>query len=493
MARHTHGFYKRLNLRAKALRLRFLRWQSAHMSQSVSLILVSLIVGVLTGAAAAVLKLLVGFFSYTICRGVSPGHPEIRFLIWPLAGILLTSVYNRYVTRENITTGTRLIKRHLVNHKYKLGIFNIFNPIIGCSLTMGFGASGGTEGPTALSGASIGSCVSRWFRLSEAWQRILLGIGAGAGIAAIFKSPMGGVLFTLEVLQMELLSLPIIALILACLFASSTAYLLSDFTFDITFVRDMPMEPRTLGWVALLGIFCGLYSIYYNYTKDKGAKLFGNIKNPWVGAVVTGGILSVCVFMFPVLFGEGFGVITNLVNGHYVSFTDSGLFAGHSGPVWLLISLCAVLLLKGFLVAASYARGGVAGDFVPTFFAGALAGTLFCMMLNHWLDAHLPVWYFALIGMGCVMAGTIHAPLMAIFLLCETTNTYGYIFPYLIAIALSYATVKIITPRAWYSETGSDDIQELLKRRETPDFVARLKHNPRSSAKIEDNMQQDQK
>lgn len=474
MGSRRPDFYSRFNRKARALWFRYLRWQTAHLSQSVALILVALIIGILTGAAAAVLKLLVRFFSNLLLNGVKFQHPDIRFLIWPLAGILITSIFTRYVARQNITTGTRLIKRHLINKNYHLGIFDIFNPIIGCSLTMGFGATAGTEGPTALSGASIGSCVGRWFKFSRAWQRLLFGIGAGAGIAAIFKSPMGGALFTLEVLQMEMITLPVIALIIACLFASSTAYLLSDFTFDISFFKDMPMQPHTLGWVALLGIFCGIYSIYYNFTKNRGAKLFEKIKNPWLGAIVTGSTLSLFVFIFPVLFGEGFDVITRLVNGQYVSFTDSGIFAGHTGMFWLVGSISAVLLLKGFLVAASYSNGGIAGDFVPTFFAGALAGTLFAITVNHFFRTELPVWYFALIGMGCVMAGTIHAPLMAIFLTCETTNTYAYIFPYILGIALSYATVKIITPKAWYSETGSDDIQDLMARRETPDLISKV-------------------
>lgn len=505
MDRHAHGFYRKLNHKARALRFRYLRWQSEHISQSVAVILVSILIGILTGAIAAVLKQLVGFFNYTILYGMEPGKPSLRYLIWPVVGILLTAFFNRYVTRQKITTGTRLIKQRLMSHDYRLRPVDIFSPVIGCSLTIGFGATGGTEGPTALSGASIGSFVSRWFRLSRAWQRLLLGIGAGAGIAAIFKAPMGGVLFTLEVLQMELLSLPVIALVISCLFSSSTAYFLSDFTFDISFVRDMPMQPHTLGWVLVLGVFCGLYSIYYNYTKNKGAVIFGSIRNPWIGAIATGLTLSLFVFMFPVLFGEGFNVITDLVNGRHLSFTDGGMFAGHSSEAWLFCGIIAVLLLKGFLVAASYANGGVAGDFVPTFFAGALAGTLCCIIINRLFGADIPVWYFALIGMGCVMAGTIHAPLMAIFLLCETTNTYSYIFPYLLAIAVSYATVKIITPKAWYSETGSDDIQALLQRRETPNFVAHIGRNHKgdrtsvvdpanqSEAKISDNRPQDQK
>lgn len=492
MRRHS-SIIRRFKHHAHALRLKYLRWQTAHLSQSMVLIIISLVLGILTGAAAAVLKHLVRFISWILLSDVVVDRPNIRLLIWPLLGILICSIYKRYVCVDNITTGTRLIKDRLNNRHYRLSVFDIFNSIIGCSLTIGFGSSAGTEGPTALSGASIGTNVARWFKLSESWRRLLLGIGGGAGIAAIFKSPIGGVLFTLEVLQMEMTTLPIVALILACLFSSATAYWLSGFTFDISFMRVMPFEHTSLGWVLLLGVFCGLYSIYYNFTKRKSANLFSSIRNPWLAAIISGGLMSIAVFLFPVLYGEGFNVITGLVNGHYISFTDSGIFAGHIGPWWLLISFLVVLLLKGILVAAAYSGGGIAGDFVPTFFAGAIAGALFCMTLNHFFGTDIPIWYFALIGMGCVMAGTIHAPLMSIFLLCETTNTYVYIFPYILAILTSYFVVKIITPKAWYSETGSDDVLALMKLRQTPNLI--FKKNTESakkasqSVKTEDNKQ----
>lgn len=509
MRRHNSGFIRRFNHHAHSVRLKYLRWQNAHMSQSMVLILISLVLGILTGAAAAVLKLLVRWFMHSILGKVTIDHPDYRLLIWPLTGILLCSIYKRYVCRENITTGTKVIKDRLNSRNYRLSVFDIFNPIIGCSLTIGFGASAGTEGPTALSGAAIGSNVGRWFKLSNSWRRLLLGIGGGAGIAAIFKAPIGGVLFTLEVLQMELTTLPIVALILACLFSSATAYWLSDFTFDIHFIKNVPFDHSSIGWVMLLGLFCGLYSIYYNYTKTKGAKLFGSIKNPWIAALVTGSCLSVSVFMFPVLYGEGFNVITDLVNGIYISFTDYGIFAGNKGASWLIFSLIAVLLLKGLLVSASYSGGGIAGDFVPTFFAGAIAGALFAIAINSFFGLSLPIWYFALIGMGCVMAGTIHAPLMSIFLLCETTNTYAYIFPYILAILTSYFVVKIITPKAWYSETGSDDVLALMKLRQTPNLIFRKNKSQQVPSdqtsgtqpeekyeepfRTEDKMQQDQK
>lgn len=455
--------------------MRFLRWQNRHLPGGVVLVLIALVLGIFTGMAAAVLKRLVGMLNTLVTSGSEPGRPDWWLLLWPLAGIALTGMFQRYVVRGNVAQGTRIIKQHLTARKYLMPPLLIFNSIFGCALTMGAGASAGTEGPTALSGSAIAVNIGRALRLPPEWLRLLVGIGGGAGIAAIFKSPIGGVLFALEVLQIEMKTLSVIALVIACLFSSATAFVLSDFTFDISFTRSMPMDPSTLGWVALLGLFCGVYCIYYNYTKSRSQKLFMAVRNPWLGVLLTGGVTSVFVFLFPALLGEGFGVITSLVNGDNYSFTSGTLFAGHDGTGAMMVIILAILLLKGMLVAAAYSNGGVAGDFVPTFFAGALAGYLFGVACNRFFGVELPVWYFALIGMGCVMAGTVHAPLMSIFILCETTNTYLYIFPYLIAVAVSYATVKIITPRSWYPGTGHDDILALFSAGgDSPSIKSRL-------------------
>lgn len=464
--------------RLTRFRFRFLSWLNSNVPGSVVLIFIAFIIGILTGAAAAVLKRLVKFINDLVISGSHAGEFDFTLLIWPLVGILITCVFQRYIVRENVAQGTKIIERSITSGKTRMSLLTGFNSIIGCSLTMGFGASGGTEGPTALAGASLANNVGQWFLLPKKWKLLLIAIGGGAGISAIFKAPMGGVFFALEVLQMELTSLSVLALVIACLFASATAYAFSDFTFDIEFIRLQPLDPSSLGWVALLGLFCGIYSIYYSYTKSKSEKFFGSLRKPWFGAIVTGGILSICIFLFPSLFGEGFVVIESVINGLPYSFTDHGIMAYFHGSNVLIISLLAVLLLKGILVAASYSNGGVAGDFVPTFFAGAIAGYMFGIMCNQWLGVHLPVWYFALIGMGCVMAGTIHAPLMSIFILCETTNTYGYIFAYILAVAISYATVKIITPKSWYGGVNHDDIHALMTQDKSLSIKSQLPSDP---------------
>lgn len=417
-----------------------------HLAPQTALVLVALLVGVGAGVAAASLKRIVKFLNNLFMLGFTPSEPNYYLLAIPVAGIVLTMLFQYYVARGDVAHGTRIIETDISRSRYRLPVLMAFNPVIGCAVTMGFGASGGTEGPVALSGAAMGSVASKIFRFPAQWGRILFAIGAGAGIAAIFKSPMGGVLFVLELLSVRLLTGPVIALVLSCLVASSTAYVLSDFTFDISFTHPSHIEAQHLGWMAILGVVCGLYSLYYNAAKRYMAKIIIKFRSKWGAALFTGIILSVSVFIFPLFFGEGFGLIHDLVNGKMVSFTAGGLFAGSEGTIWIILAPAILLILKGPLVSASNCGGGVAGDFVPTFFAGCVAGYLFALSANTFFGASLPVWFFALTGMGCVMASSLKAPLMAVFILCESTDTYLYLFPYLIAIFLAWG-VSISLPK----------------------------------------------
>lgn len=443
---------------------KFLLWIERNVPPGLRFVAITVVIGIGAGAAAASLKRLLRLLNDIIMIGIEAGHPNYRFLIWPLVGILLTSIFQRWVVRKRIGHDTKILQHSLKDGDFRFSIFSIFNPLVGCGITMGLGASGGSEGPTALSAGALGSWLGQRFKLSDQWIRILLGIGAGAGIAAIFKSPMGGALYTLEVLQMELATVPVLGLICSCLVASSTAYLLSGFTFDISFGEYLPMDPNTLGWVCVLGVLAGIYSIYYTYTNTRISRFLSGLKNRWGAALLSGGMLSVAVFCFPSLFGEGFQLITRVVNGEQVNLIDYGVFGGMVGRHWVFAGLIAVLLLKGIMAGASNSGGGVSGAFVPTLFAGCVAGYLFAFAANSFFNAGLHEWYFALMGMGAVMAGTLHAPLMATFIICETTNTYAYLMPYLLAVGICYGVVKLLTPRLLGAGTYRDDLRGLESR-----------------------------
>ncbi|MDE6255957.1 MAG: chloride channel protein, partial [Muribaculaceae bacterium] len=351
------------------------------------------------------------------------------------------------------------IKRDLQDGQYRLSSNLMYTNIVGCSVTIGLGGSAGAEGPSAYTGAAIASNMARWLHIDDRWMRLLVGIGAGAGIAGIFKSPVGGALFTLEVLGLELSTLPVIALVTACLISSCTALAFGGFAFDLKFVDYISFDPSNFLWMTLLGLFCGLYSVYYNSSKQMMAKLLNGVANPWFRALTGGLTLSVAIFFFPSLFGEGYTLVDKIINcrpSELLSY--SPFYTGLSSTGLLMLITAGVLLLKGMMVSATINGGGVAGDFAPTLFAGCLAGYLFGMIMNTWFGFSLPVENYALLGMAGVMTGTVKAPLMAIFITAEMSNSYQFMFGFLIVSAVSYAVVLMWDH--WVSSGGKMPVEK---------------------------------
>ncbi|MDE7441994.1 MAG: chloride channel protein [Muribaculaceae bacterium] len=399
-------------------------------------------IGVVTGLATFLMKECIKWIGKLASIGLHSDGSNYLLLLLPVVGIFLAMVFQRYLLKEDLSHGTAMIKRDLQNGQYKLRSNLMYTNIIGCSVTIGFGGSAGAEGPSAYTGAAIASNFARWLHIDDRWLRLLIGIGAGAGIAGIFKSPVGGVLFTLEVLGLELSTLPVIALVAACLISSCTALAFGGFAFDLKFVDYISFDPSNFIWMTLLGVFCGIYSIYYDTSQQAAGRFFNGISNPWFRALMGGMVLSAAIFFFPSLFGEGYGIVDKIINcrpSELLSF--SPFYTGMSTTGLLMLVTAGVLLLKGIAVAATINGGGVAGDFAPTLFAGCLAGYLFGLMMNTWFGFNLPVENFALLGMAGVMAGTIKAPLMAIFITAEMSNSYQFMFGFLLVAAVSYGIV----------------------------------------------------
>ena len=417
-----------------------------------SLLIAIVAIGVVTGLATFIMKEGIKWIAKLVTLGFHLEGGNYRLLGLPLIGILLAMVLQRYVLKEDLSHGTAMIKRDLKDGAYRIPPNMMYTSIIGCSVTIGFGGSAGAEGPSAYTGAAIASNLSRWLKIDPEWMRLLISIGAGAGIAGIFKSPMGGVFFTLEVLGLQMTTLSVIALCAACLISSCTALALGGFAFDMKFVDYIQFNPSNVAWMCLLGLFCGIYSIYYNSTKNATGKYLNKISNPWMRALTAGIALSVAIYFFPSLLGEGYGIVDNLINMHPSALLEySPFYTGLSGAGLLMVVTLCALLLKGAVVSSTINGGGVAGDFAPTLFAGALAGYLFAMMMNTWFGCTLPMENCALMGMAGVMTGTIKAPLMAIFITAEMSNSYQFMSGFLIVAAFSYGVVllwnKKISPK----------------------------------------------
>lgn len=408
------------------------------------IVLAVVAIGIVTGLATFLMKETIKGIGKLASLGLHAEGSNYLLLLLPVVGILLAMIFQRYVLHEDLSHGTAMIKRDLQNGQYNLKSNLIYTNIIGCSLTLGFGGSAGAEGPSAYTGAAVASNLARWLKIDDRWLRLLVAIGAGAGIAGIFKSPVGGVLFTLEVLGLEMTTMPVIALVTACLISSCTALAFGGFSFDLKFVDYISFNPSNFMWMSLLGIFCGLYSIYYNITKNYTGQFLNGISSPWFRALSGGFLLSVAIFFLPSLYGEGYGIVDKLINCRPSETLEfSPFYSGLSTGGTLMLFSAAVLMLKGIMVASTINGGGVAGDFAPTLFAGCICGYLFGMMMNVWFGTNLPIENFALLGMAGVMSGTIKAPLMAIFITAEMSNSYQFMFGFLLVAAISYAIVRL--------------------------------------------------
>ncbi len=450
-----------------SLTARFTAWRKRHVSDSVTLVIVAAFIGTLAGFGAFLLKFFIGHITGFITSIIQETGHKYLLLIIPVVGIIAVSCYQRYILRQNLMHGTDRLNKDLKARRYRLPGDLTYAPMLASTVTLGLGGSAGAEGPIATTGAAIGSNLGRILGLSPSMIRILIGCGAGAGIAGIFKAPIGGALFTLEVLKMPMTTLSVLALIIASVCGSLMCYICTGFTPDVNFISVTPFAPSWVGWIVGLGLFCGIYSVYYSTVITRMGHFFSHLRNPWVMNIIGGGILAVSLFIFPILYGEGYSVVTDVVNGNFSGLTRGSVFEGLvTDNTALILMVGGVLLCKCWATVSSNSAGGVAGDFAPTIFAGAMAGFVYASAVNAIFDANLPVGIFALLGTAGVFSGAIHAPLMAMFLTAEMANGYGYFLGLVICAVLSYLTVKFFTPRSGYYKT--DDLHALLHLKKQP-------------------------
>lgn len=416
-------------------------WVRNHVPVRIYVILVAIIVGLLTGFGAFLLKWLIGHVTDLLTAGLSEKGPNYLLLGLPVAGLLLTVVFMRFVIHHNISHGIDHVARIIRGGDYYLEPQLTFTPIMASTMTLGFGGSAGAEGPIATVGAAIGSNMGRIMGVNRENMMVMIGCGAGAGIAAIFKAPVGGMLFTLEVLQLPLTTMSVLALMIASIVAALTCYSFTGFTFDVSFVQSIELGPELYGYVILLGLFCGIYSLYYSGIMNVMGRWLGSMKSRWIRAIVAGAVTGLLLFLFPALYGEGYGVVTKIVNGDFQGILDGSLWYRNFPPAVLLLLMTAgVMLVKAF-VTSSATWGGVAGDFAPALFAGCMTGYVFAAGFNLLFGFELPAADFALVGMAAVMSGVIRAPLMAIFLTAEMTGNFHLFMPLVIASTVSYLVV----------------------------------------------------
>lgn len=440
---------------------RFTRWwfnivskRENHISEKTLLLALSLVVGVLCGIAAQALKWLIHAIQQLLTSHFSLTQVNWLYLVWPCVGLIIAYLFVHYVVRYDISHGVTRVLYAISQRKSRLKRRNIYGAIGGAAVTIGFGGSVGAEGPIVLAGASIGSQVGQAFRLSPKLLMILVGCGAAAGIAGIFRAPIAGMLFTLEVLMIDLTGATVMPLLISSITAATVAYCMEGYTAEFFFTQSEPFLTSKIPYALLLGVFTGFVSLYFSKSVMLMERVFRGIDSRLLRYIMGASMLALLIFLFPPLYGEGYDSINQLLAGKPGSITGGTLFYVDRNATWFIAAFIgAIILCKAFATAATNGAGGVGGTFAPSLFVGALSGYLFAYICNLLpFGIELSGSNFALLGMAGVMAGVMHAPLMGIFLTAEMTGGYDLFLPLLIVSTLSYGTVRIFQSYSLYTE-----------------------------------------
>lgn len=446
--------YKETHNRFTELWLKFVSWRERHIKERNFVIILALVVGVICGFAAQLLKFLIHTISSLLTSHLSLTNANYMFLVYPVVGIILVTFFVHYVVKDNISHGVTRVLYAISRRKSRLKKRNMYSSLIASSVTIGFGGSVGAEGPIVFTGAAIGSNIGQAFRLSPRILMLLVGCGAAAGIAGIFRAPIAGMLFTLEVLMIDLTGTTVMPLLISSITGATVAYVLEGYSAEFFFSQSEPFSVSKIPYTALLGIVCGFASLYFTRAMFMMESMFSHIERKWVKIVTGGSILALLIFLFPPLYGEGYGAINTLLEGDYSKVLDSTFFYVDRDNVWFIAAFIgAVILTKVFATSATNGAGGVGGTFAPSLFMGALVGFLFAFVLNNMFEGGVGLSNknFTLMGMAGVMSGVMHAPLMAIFLTAEMTGGYDLFLPLLIVSTLSYMTIRIFEPYSIYT------------------------------------------
>jgi len=426
----------------------------SYISDKVFTNLLALVIGLLAAVAAYVLHWIIKEIQVLLTTGFDYTSFNWLYLIYPVIGIYLTSLFVRYVVKDNISHGITRILYAISSKRSRLKGHNCWSSVIASAITIGFGGSVGAEAPIVLTGSAIGSNIGQKFNLDSKQLMLLMGCGAAAAIAGIFKAPIAGLVFTLEVLMIDLTMASLLPILIASVTATVFAYLFLGSNALFHFTLDSEWLVERVPASILLGVFCGLVSLYFIRMMTACENVFAKLKDkPYAKLILGGTVLSLLIFLFPALYGEGYNSINILLNGKteadWNTILNNSLFYGRGE--WLLVYLGLVLLTKVFATSATNGGGGCGGTFAPSLFIGAFSGFLFARVWNiHQIGVYIPEKNFTLLGMAGVMAGVMHAPLTGIFLIAEITGGYGLFIPLMIVSVCAYLVIIIFEPHSIY-------------------------------------------
>ena len=434
---------------------KWLKWREEHISDKGFTLLLSFFVGLFASVAAWVLHLLIHQIQHLLRSGFRLETFNWLYLILPVVGIYLTSLFVKYVVKDNISHGITRVLYAIASKQSRLKAHNTWSSLIASAITIGFGGSVGAEAPIVLTGSAIGSRLGQVFRLDNRTLMLLVGCGASAAIAGIFKAPIAGLVFTLEVLMVDLTMASLLPILVASVTATCFSYLFTGSDSLFAYHMDAAWRLERVPATILLGVACGFISLYFmrvmTWCENGYARLS---KRPYVKLLVGGAVLSSLIFFFPSLYGEGYDSLALLINGKteadWQQLLNQSPFAGHGDLLLLYVGF--VLFTKVFATSATNGGGGCGGTFAPSLFIGGFTGFLFSRLWNsNQIGVYIPEKNFTLMGMAGVMAGVMHAPLTGIFLIAELTGGYQLFLPLMITSVCAYLTISIFEAHSIYA------------------------------------------
>ena len=432
-----------------------LEWRDKHITDRQMTIILALFIGLFASVAAFILHFMIKEIQVLLTAGFSTVTYNWLYLVFPVIGIFLTSLFVRYVVKDNISHGITRILYAISSKRSRLKPHNCWTSVIASAITIGFGGSVGAEAPIVLTGSSIGSNLGQLFKMDNKTLMLLVGCGAAAAIAGIFKAPIAGLVFTLEVLMVDLSMASLLPILVASVTATCFTYIFMGSDSLFSFHLDGEWIVERVPACILLGVSCGLVSLYFIRMMTSCEGVFARLKDHRYAKLLLGGLmLSSLIFIFPVLYGEGYSAINILLNSNteadWNTLLNNSLFYGHGQLLIIFVAL--VVLTKVVATSATNGGGGCGGTFAPSLFVGAFSGFLFARIWNiQQLGLYVPEKNFTLLGMAGVMAGVMHAPLTGIFLIAEITNGYDLFIPLMIVSTCSVMTISVFEPHSIYA------------------------------------------
>jgi CIC family chloride channel protein len=446
----THNISSNNHLHKKNLISRFTIWRIQHISDVNFIYILAIVIGFLGGIAAVVIKNAVYFIHQILTFNFESTTQNYLFIISPIIGITLTVLFIKFILKKNVGDGIPNVLYAISKTYGKMKSHNLYSSILTSSLTVGFGGSVGLEGPTVSTGAGIGSNIAQLFNLPYRSTILLLGAASAAAMSAIFKAPITGIVFVLEVIMIDLKSSSLIPLLLTSVTADLTSYFFLGKDVIYTVIIDYKLQYEEIPLFILLAITTGLFSLYFFKTYKYITNFFSKIHYTTVKLIIGGFSLGLIVYVFPSLFGEGYESINNALHNKFL-LQNTFFLPLENNMNFIFIIILLITLLKVIAMSITFNTGGIGGIFAPTLFIGSHIGLLFGLIMNFYFNANVNPAIFALVGMAGMIAGVIHGPLTAIFLIAELTNGYSLFIPLMIVASISFITIRLFTKYSVYT------------------------------------------